>query len=187
VPPGDWRLFVALPIPDDASEAVDRVLVPLRLRHPDARWTDGANRHLTLDFLGGVRPERVQGIVDALAATAPAHRQIEIELGAGSGRWHRDGEGVAWLTVTRGANEISALARELHIRVASADRRPAAGERPHVTVARKATRELIEDLRDLVPDPPPVWRADRVVLFRSHLGRPRPRYEVIAEAMLSPD
>ena len=53
------RLFVAIAIPDavrDEMAAVQRELKPLALG--DVRWTHAEQLHLTLRFLGNVRPSR---------------------------------------------------------------------------------------------------------------------------------
>jgi 2'-5' RNA ligase len=56
----------------------------------------------------------------------------------------------------------------------------------HLTVARRASPELIEALRHETEGPTrATWTADRVVLYRSHTGTPAgSRYEPLAEVRL---
>jgi 2'-5' RNA ligase len=65
------------------------------------------------------------------------------------------------------------------------DRAPRRAPSAHLTLARKATPALIEDLAaarfgPLVAE----WMADRIVLMRSHLGADRARYGTLAMARL---
>jgi 2'-5' RNA ligase len=50
----------------------------------------------------------------------------------------------------------------------------------HLTVARSDPPLSLDDTDLSVPIPRIGWRVDRVVLFRSHLQRPAPRYEALA-------
>jgi 2'-5' RNA ligase len=50
---------------------------------------------------------------------------------------------------------------------------------PHLTVARRAPADLADVLGARFADGRPAWRAEELVLFRSHLGPPRSRYEVL--------
>ncbi len=178
------RLFVALPVPVDVARACADRLGSLTERHPGARWIPAEHLHLTLVFLGEVPVERVTGIIAILDEVAAEYSPFEVGLAAGAGRARRDGNGVAWLSVGRGGLEATALANTLHVRLAVGDARPPAGDRPHVTVARRASRGLIDELGRLPSGPAIAWRTDRLILFRSHLGPPGARYERIHEAML---
>ena len=57
---------------------------------------------------------------------------------------------------------------------------PGAALRPHLTVARRAPLPLATALGERFADGRPAWTADQLVLYRSHLGPPRSRYEVLA-------
>ncbi len=126
---------------------------------------------------------RVVSLIDPIVDhTLP----FEVTIGKGSGRPRRDDDGVAWLTLDRGGPETSELAMDLHAALTPwadptrsrgpAGRSAGTAHRPHVTVARRASESLIAELGSLHSEPPIAWRADRVVLFRSHLGPPGARY-----------
>jgi 2'-5' RNA ligase len=88
--------------------------------------------------------------------------------------------GVAWLTLNGdGASELSRLARELDDALPAT---PGHGRlhSPHLTIARRATRELLTDLS--APDYG--FTIDRIALFRSHTGPGGVRYEALLEATL---
>ncbi|MDQ3553612.1 MAG: RNA 2',3'-cyclic phosphodiesterase [Chloroflexota bacterium] len=182
---------MALPVPEEAGALLQARLEPLRDRHASPRWIPARHLHLTLVFIGAVAPQDVPRIRASMGAVAARHDVIEITLGTGSGIARRDEGGVAWLTVSVGGASIVRLAEDLRqeLLARSASRRTLDDRpeswRPHMTVARRASTALITELQDLpVPVDPVSWRADSVVLFRSHQGPPGARYEPVAVSPL---
>ena len=57
------RLFVALPLPTDQCQRLRTLCGGVR----DARWTEEANLHMTLQFIGEVREPEVDEIAAALS------------------------------------------------------------------------------------------------------------------------
>ena len=188
------RLFVAVPVPAVAIEACRTLLDAVRSGPADrgARWVRTENLHLTLRFLGEVEPERTPDIAAALVAGVTGCRAFEIAL-AGAGAFPTESRPRAlWLGIAEGADELGALARTLTDPLAAlgwpADSRPF---RPHLTVGRTdavpavvgaaTAATLIEAARDWRIS----FRAERVVLYRSHLGGGPPRYAEVAEVALA--
>jgi 2'-5' RNA ligase len=184
-----WRLFIALPLPEEVAAAVVEALAPVKARFPMARWMGADHLHVTLVFLGSTDPEQVPAVVRSIDALASRHAAIDMQLGAGGGVERRGGDGVAWLTLAKGSGETLRLAQELAEAVMPLDvgdgRGPWHSPSAHITVARHATAALLRDPSFKQPPAQAVrWRADRVVLFRSLLEREAARYEVLHEAPL---
>ena len=182
------RLFVAIELPEswrerarETGRALDAAAPgALRLVHPD-------QMHLTVRFLGEVDEAHAETLVSALA-THVGSFDFALELGpAGtfgspartSVVWHGVGGDIEDLRATAGRVERAVLdvglpdeKREL---------------RPHLTVARVRRESPPEQRRALAaavhalpaPDPDP-FGARSLILVRSYLGGPRPRYEVLA-------
>lgn len=137
------RLFVGLPLSEDARAAITDVVdgvrsMPLPAGARDVRWVRLDGLHLTLRFLGPTEPERVAPTIAAVeAAAATAAGPIEIELsGAGTfppGRRPR----TLWVGVTRGGEALAELAGRTEEALVDAgwdpDGRPF---RAHLTLAR---------------------------------------------------
>jgi RNA 2',3'-cyclic 3'-phosphodiesterase len=189
--PESFRLFVALTLPPDVAKAVERHLAPVRALFPGARWISREFLHLTLVFLGATDTGRIGRLRSALDAAAHDQARFSVELGSGGGRARPDGDGVAWLNLVRGGDETAALGRRLEAAISGSApdgaRDPRRSPNAHLTVARRAPAELIEQLGSSPPASPRVtWLADRIVLFRSHLERTGARYEALHEAALRP-
>ncbi len=184
-----WRLFSALPLPVETARRLDSALAPYRAAFPVARWQRPDAFHVTLRFLGATPPERVPGLVAGMVRCAAAGRPFRLASDGADGVVRRSG-GVAWLRIGPGRDQTESLARCLieagqdddpHL-VAGSASAPA----PHVTIARRADRALVDALASQSLGGVSVeWRADRVVLYRSRTGTPAgSSYEPLAEVRL---
>jgi len=179
-----WRCFVAVPIGDELRAAVGTTVRDLRARGTAEswRWTDAEAWHVTLAFLGATDAGAVPGLGSALAETGRAHAAFEVTAG-GLGAFPARGRArVLWYGVADPGGELRRLARA----VAVAMGLPKEGRfRGHLTLARSRERDGIDAAPLLdVPAPETLLRVDRLVLYRSHLGRGPARYEALATASL---
>jgi 2'-5' RNA ligase len=189
------RLFIAVPLPEDAAEAVRSVVddvraEPLPAGARDVRWVRLDGLHLTLRFLGPTPEERVERTADAVRAVAEAAAgPIAMELG-GAGTFPPQGRPRAlWLGIVEGAEALGDLATQLDAALTSAgwpsDHRPF---RAHLTLARSdgvAAGPLVADrlARTMSERRIPVL-VDRLGLFESVTGGGPARYVPVASAPL---
>jgi RNA 2',3'-cyclic 3'-phosphodiesterase len=129
------RLFIAIAVEDEAAAAVEQVRERLAASGEDLRWSRPADRHVTLQFLGEVAPERAACVSERLATVRSPQVPVRI---AGVGFFLR--AGVFWAGVDAAAGLLA-----LQQRVTAATRacgfvaepRP---YRPHITLARSRER-----------------------------------------------
>ncbi len=183
---------MALPVPEGAAAGVEAAVAQIRHRYPGARWIPAPHLHLTVAFLGEITPTERQVVISTMRELCARHAPVGVELHGGSGRARRADAGIAWLMVAAGGEAIVRLAAGLHTgldRIPSLRQRSRAvraGRGLHVTVARRASSTLIDELaRSRSLEGPIAWTATELVLFRSHLGAPGARYEAIARTPLA--
>lgn len=135
-------------------------------------------------FLGAMAPDEVPRLERAIAAVTARWEPFDVTMGDGGGFTDREDGGVAWLGVAGGAEQVAALSLELDAAMATRafQKRP---PRPHLTLARRVSDELLADLRAVAPALELGWRVDNVVLFRSHTDRHGGRYEELARHALA--
>jgi len=174
-------------VPQRPRVDLERQLEPYRRRHPDVRWLPAASWHLTLLFLGSVARQRVPELVRLVEATAATQAPFDVGVEAGGGRIQQR-EGVAWLRVGQGASGVLGLADRLAetcppgVALGGA---PSRSPSAHMTVARRASPALVDDLRaERHGDLRAAWTLASLVLLRSHLGPGGSRYETLSEAAL---
>jgi RNA 2',3'-cyclic 3'-phosphodiesterase len=61
------RLFVALDLPGEVCDALERAVAELKIHAPEARWSNRESFHLTLKFLGNADDTLLPQITAALA------------------------------------------------------------------------------------------------------------------------
>jgi 2'-5' RNA ligase len=190
--PAKPRLFFAVPIPDPARRQVASLMESVQASVGDGsakiRWVRVEGLHLTLRFLGPTPVERVPELRAALATVAAGVAPFPVTI-SGAGAFPGPLQPrTLWLRIEVGADRLAELAADLGA-VAAADGSPLDTRpfAPHLTIARTdglraapdAARTLIEAAATLEAP----FTAERVVLYRSFLGRGPARYESVSEAI----
>jgi 2'-5' RNA ligase len=150
---------------------------------PAFRWVAPDNLHITLRFIGSVERVLVDGITERLAAASlPA---FDVELGD-SGVFRRGRQvRVVWIGLSSGVEPARELAARVEAECVTAGLQPETRAfQPHLTLARSRHRN-----GDILPALPPAprlepWRAQELVLYRSHLGRAGAVYEPLLSLRL---
>ena len=184
----DWRCFVAIPIGAELRQALARAVDGWKAAPPGdrLRWTDPETWHVTLAFLGSTEPDRVPDIERSLVEVARGARAVECPTDGVGAFPSPNAARVVVYRVTDPDGSLGALALAV--------RRALGVEhggrfRPHVTLARTrgdGHERLGEWVRTLRA-PSGLLAADRVELFRSHLGGGPARYESLSSIRLPKD
>lgn len=189
------RLFVGVPLPDDAATAVVSIVDAVRGRGlptgaRDVRWVRLDGLHLTLRFLGPTPDEMIAAAVDAVRIAArTAAGPLDLEL-AGAGSFpspHRPR--TLWIGIadaTGGLAELrDGVERALVEAGWPADGRPF---HPHLTLARAdgiAVGPLVADrLAAAIGQDRIAARIEQVGLFESVTGGGPARYVPVELANL---
>ena len=183
-----WRLFIAVPLPSELKAEIDRLCGPLRTKCPFRAWVHPDDLHLTLMFIGETAPAAVPRIEERLNAIAA--RAYPFELVAGNIGFFGAPQSprVLWVGVSGNVKTLRALQADVAQEMAGIGFQPEARPfSPQITLARRYAgtgRFQPERLQDVIPadgsGPSLKWTADRIVLYRSHLGR-TPSYEPLRQ------
>jgi len=182
------RLFMALPLPAAATEAIERWREPLAAGLTGMHWERPERMHVTLAFLGDMPPGRVPRLIAATSSALAPLRLGSARLGAPGGFPALRDPHTIWIGVECDDGWIervqAALASALTRCGVVPDHRPF---RSHVTVGRlhrgathRERRAIGAALTRGSPPSPVTWIADRVVLYNSLLGGEAPRYVEVA-------
>jgi 2'-5' RNA ligase len=195
-PPGTSRLFIAVPAADEVRAAVGKLMEevaggPVSERGPgQPRWVRVDDLHLTLRFLGATPDERQAEIASALETAAAGIGPFRIVLSGGGAFPNASAPRVLWIGITEGTDHLAGLVDRLNGGLAPlgwpAETRPFT---PHLTLARtdgvagadERARVLTEAAQDLQL----TWQADRIVLYKTLVGRGPVHYKSLAEARLT--
>lgn len=78
---GVMRLFVAINVPKKEKDRIQRASRAIREADLPVRWVEPDNFHLTLKFLGEVRPEQVPDVEGVLERIAGTTQPFDMEVG----------------------------------------------------------------------------------------------------------
>lgn len=188
------RLFIAVPLPAEAVEAVAGVVdsvraMPLPNGSRDVRWVRLDGLHLTLRFLGPTPEDRI-GQTSAAMASVAARTSPSMGQLAGSGVFPPSGRPrTLWIGVVDGAAALGQMSRDLAFALESAgwppDGRPF---RAHLTLARSdgiAAGSLVADrLAAALGEQTIPFRIESLVLYESVTGGGPARYLPVSAAPL---
>lgn len=181
----DIRLFVAVPLPDDIRRLLQTLSRKLQGELPFHKWTHPDDLHITVQFLGETPPAKLEALKASLSDAAATHPSFPLSL-AGLGAFGPPARpSILWAGLKGDTGALEAMHRAVVSSTAQhgyeAEDRPF---RPHITLARRYNGSRTFSRAALVPFEKDLqgseWMADRLVLYRSHLGR-TPMYEAVAE------
>ena len=188
------RLFVAVPIPNQAEAQIAAVVEQVRGAGVpgggrDVRWVRLDSLHITLRFLGPTADDRIEATADATLAAAAAAAPFEVAIGGAGAFPNAARPRALWLDIRTGADELAGLAAAVDDRLRDAgwvlEERPL---RAHLTLARadgvRAGSAVGARLVAAAEDLDVRFQADRVGLFESVVGRGPARYDAVAVAEL---
>lgn len=182
-----WRCFVAVPIPEALRDALRGYVADLRADSARAdgwRWTDAEAWHVTLAFLGATAEADVPAITDALRGSTVDADPFVVS-GFGLGAFPRPSRArVLWYGIADQDGKLGTLARAVQ-EALGLDVPPRF--QGHLTLARARDRNGTDGAAVLAGARPPQAEipVDRVVLYRSHLGRGPARYEAISTVLIA--
>jgi len=188
-PPELFRLFIALTLPDQVKDAIEKTQVELRRSAPaeGIRWTKREQFHLTLKFLGNVGVERLESLKNSLrSACAPfAPFQLRAE-GIGffpNARRLR----IIWAGVKDSHGELTQLQNAVEAVSSEFNRgEPKRNFTGHVTLARVKiikrleAEALVKKISGVANRFFGEWTADHIELIRSEPLPDGSRYTMLA-------
>ncbi len=190
------RLFLAVPIPPDVMDLVDRVTTSLKTEEWPIRWTAAGSAHITLHFLGEVEPERATLLQMSLAPVVSEHDAFELRTADLGVFPTMKRPRILWLGLYGPAHRLHTLRNAIGETLQSLDFE--LDERdfhPHITLGRlrntqdtrirdlpakiRARFEKAAETGEVTHKSPIPIPVSEVHLVRSHLGKDGARYEIL--------
>ena len=178
------RTFIAVALTEEIRAVLEDIQGRLKPFHADVKWVEPHHIHLTLKFLGDVRPKDIPPLTEtlktALKETPPIPTELT-ELGAFPDLRHPR---VLWVRLKDDAGRIAQLAAAIETAMGKIGYKKEQRDfKPHVTIGRvrslKDIAPLIKGLQEYrFPKTFPQVIAD-ITLFKSTLTSSGPVYEIL--------
>ena len=169
------RCFVAVEIPESIQALLRPAQTHLQSQIRKASWTKQGNFHLTLKFLGDIRPEAINDVSEAIQRVADTYSPFSIAF-SGIGAFPNPARPrVIWMGIKQGASTLSRLAKAVNLELVdlgfSIDNR----FHPHLTLARLRTATNLEPLENILRKYDTInggsMRVNEIALIQSQLHR----------------
>jgi 2'-5' RNA ligase len=167
------RTFVCIEIPQSIKERIDALQRTLRRTDAQVSWTKPSNIHLTLKFLGGVAPARIERVGKAVERAASGIHHFEIEVsGAGCFPSPRSPR-VLWIGSPHAPEQLKQLYANIEDELA--DEGFAREKRkfsPHLTIGRMRNPKNSASIAEALMAEgfaPERFKATEVIVMRSQL------------------
>lgn len=183
------RSFIAVPLPPEVKERLAEAQRRLRPAAPEVKWVAMDSFHITLKFLGGVAPDRLQETWQEVAADLRGAAGFTLHL-VGAGAFPSAVRPrVLWAGIAQGAEELVRLAARTERACAACgfdpENRPF---RAHVTLGRvrepAPNPQLAEQLAELATTDFGMAPVDRVLLMKSDLTPQGATYTALEQLLL---
>lgn len=143
------RLFVAINLPDKLRDDIYEGVSALRQDGLPARWVDPESYHVTMKFIGDVRPEQKDAMAEMLRRTLSGYRPVEVGLEDVGAFPSLRRPRVIWLGITP-TPQLRALKHDLeHAYARLGVERETRAFRPHLTLGRARNDAEAGDFREL--------------------------------------
>ncbi len=167
------RTFIALPVSEEVKSGIAGWQDGLKREITGVSWVKPGNIHITLKFLGDIREEQADDIIQALSPLAEETGEISLKV---------EGQGVfpnprrprvLWTGLTEGADKVKLLAKQVDNALAKTGfEREKRGFKAHLTVGRVRRPERFAGLPAGFTDNPEdfgEYKINELIFMRSQL------------------
>jgi 2'-5' RNA ligase len=167
------RTFVAIPLPEECRNMLDRLQLNLRACRADVRWVSISSIHLTLKFLGEVNPESIPELAESLENAAKSQPAFGIRL-RGLGCFpNQKSPHVVWCGLNGDTESLSRLQQQVETACMSLGFSPEnRAFHPHLTLGRVKGKRNLQPLLDCIKigsDLECSFQADHFNIYKSIL------------------
>ena len=168
------RTFICIEIPDSIKRRIDCLQKALRQIDAQVSWTKPSNIHLTLKFLGGVSPSRIERVTEAVERAASGIGPFEVEVsGAGCFPSPRNPR-VLWIGLPNVPDALKQLFANIEDELAGEGfARENRKFSPHLTIGRpRNSKNSASGAEALIAGgfEPETFEATEVIVMRSQLN-----------------
>lgn len=175
------RSFIAIELSEATQDALSKIQNDLRSPDVNVKWVKSKNIHLTLRFLGHVRPKIMKEIIKGFPDFFEGQSSFDAELTAVGAFPRVEWPRIIWVGIENNAQRIIDLVQQLENHLCKFGFKK---ERkvfvPHLTIGRVRSPKKITALSKALKNyslSPILQKISKITLFKSTLTSQGPIYE----------
>ena len=175
--------FWAVRIPDRVKQTIHDELIQIKPIFQFKRWVDLRDYHITLAFLGSVKPQQLQSVISLVGEAIKEQKAFGLEIKGLNVFGAQKSPRIFWAAVNE-VDELFQLQEIVHKTCLTAGfTLETCPYHPHITLARKWGGEEEFKMDDLITHNPfrekaLSFKVSEVVLYKSNLEN-TPKYEPV--------
>ncbi|NOU92165.1 RNA 2',3'-cyclic phosphodiesterase [Paenibacillus sp. LMG 31456] len=185
------RLFLALPLREEHSAYLEQLMRTLQPKLSFQKWVHKDDLHITLKFLGDTDIHAMPSIQSLMNQVALNISPFQLNLHALGVFGKPLTPSILWVGVGGDLTALNVLQAQTESAMSSLDfTLEDRTYNPHITIARKYlgdgafSKTALDWANNELKLSPMQWTADKIVLYRTHLGH-KPMYEAVDTYPLS--
>ncbi len=186
------RTFIAVELPNDIHDSLQKLQNNLKDSMPDVRWTKYGNIHLTLKFLGDIESSKVDKISVSIQNVANEFLPFTVSLARIGAFPNSRKPSIIWVGIEEGSGEIVQIANRIESSMEklgfAKEKRPF---RPHLTIGRirelKHPSIMAKSLENNEIGEIGRFRVEKLSFIKSQLDPSGSIYTTLSEALLKPE
>lgn len=178
------RMFVAIPVPDNAKQHARMFRNELGVSRADIKWVDYQNYHLTLKFLGEVNEAALPGIKQNLMMAADSCPTFNLSVNGLGFFPNRMRPRVIWLGIRGEIEKAEFLGERVDAYLAASGFEEEKEHRFHLTLGRVRTDSKINEILKIAEHMAgkgklSSFKVDHIHLMKSTLAPGGPTYSIL--------
>ncbi|MGQ9608202.1 MAG: RNA 2',3'-cyclic phosphodiesterase [bacterium] len=186
------RSFIAVELPNEIHDNLQKLQNNLKDSMPDVRWVKYGNIHLTLKFLGDVEVSKIEKISKSIQYVADEFSPFTISLAHIGAFPNFRKPSIIWTGVEEGAEKIVEIVEHIESSMEklgfAREKRPF---RPHLTIGRvrelKHPAIMAKSLENSEIGEIGKFMVEKLSLIKSQLDPSGSIYTTLSEALLRPE
>lgn len=177
------HFFYALELPEEIKDILEGAALKLKAALPFKTWVHPQDLHITLAFLGNAEGSKMEASNQLIESALRRHSVFDLKIDHLGIFGRKDSPRIFWAGLEDSSNLNDVRNDVFSACLASGFSLETRPFSPHITMARKWTSEslftykLLEELNPFKEEKL-IFNAERVVLYKTHLGK-SPKYEPI--------
>lgn len=178
------RLFLAVTLPDEIKSALTDVSRKLQTSCADVKWVKPENYHITVKFLGDVKPEMLDAIIECIRAALKDTTSFDMRI-SGAGAFMKHGApSVIWVGTKQGSEQIGAISSRIDDLLSTLGfEKENRAFSAHITLGRARSARGAEKLCDLLVSMKDIsigfMKVNNIAIMKSSLKPDGPVYSTL--------
>jgi 2'-5' RNA ligase len=178
------RIFLAITLPDEIKSALADASRKLQTSSADVKWVKSENFHITIKFLGDVKPDMLNTITECIRAVLCEVKSFNVRI-SGVGAFMKSGApNIIWAGIQQDSGRLGTISGKIDDSLSTLGfEKENRSFSAHITLGRARSARGAEKLRDLLISMKDInigfMKVNSISIMKSDLKPDGPVYSIL--------